>query len=113
MRKVASDRLLYLLQTQLTLLATLCSHNLMVGRGFSRAQVWVGVGGLLSTPAVSAVIRNRNGGEAYGGFILTASHNPGGPHEDFGIKRAPETAAPLGFQSRMACAEPCASLPCS
>ncbi len=49
-------------------------------------QVWVGRGGLLSTPAVSAVIRTRHGGEAYGGFILTASHNPGGPHEDFGIK---------------------------
>ena len=49
-------------------------------------QVWVGRGGLLSTPAVSAVIRTRSGGEAYGGFILTASHNPGGPHEDFGIK---------------------------
>ncbi|CAK0784856.1 Phosphoglucomutase-1 [Coccomyxa viridis] len=49
-------------------------------------KVWVGRGGLLSTPAVSAVIRTRSGGEAYGGFILTASHNPGGPHEDFGIK---------------------------
>lgn len=51
--------------------------------------VWVGQNGLLSTPAVSAIIRRRTGSEgqkAYGGFILTASHNPGGPHEDFGIK---------------------------
>ena len=52
----------------------------------SVGKLWIGRGGLMSTPAVSAVIRNRGGGEAYGGFILTASHNPGGPHEDFGIK---------------------------
>lgn len=48
--------------------------------------VWVGVGGLLSTPAVSAVLRTRERGKARGAFILTASHNPGGPTEDFGIK---------------------------
>ena len=39
--------------------------------------------GLLSTPAASCLIRKR---QAFGGVILSASHNPGGPHEDFGIK---------------------------
>jgi len=43
----------------------------------------VGRGGLLSTPAASAVIRKR---QAFGGIILSASHNPGGPDGDFGIK---------------------------
>jgi phosphoglucomutase len=49
--------------------------------GFGR--VLVGRGALLSTPAASNIIR-KNG--AFGGIILSASHNPGGPHEDFGIK---------------------------
>ena len=49
--------------------------------GFGR--VIVGQGGILSTPAASHVIRKR---KAFGGIILSASHNPGGPHEDFGIK---------------------------
>jgi phosphoglucomutase len=43
----------------------------------------VGQGGILSTPAASHVIRKY---KAFGGLILSASHNPGGPHEDFGIK---------------------------
>lgn len=46
-------------------------------------RVLVGRGGLLSTPAMSAVIR-RTG--AMGGILLTASHNPGGIDEDFGVK---------------------------
>jgi phosphoglucomutase len=51
------------------------------------SNVWVGHAGLLSTPAMSAVIRTRNGGfKPFGGFILSASHNPGGPDEDWGIK---------------------------
>ena len=43
----------------------------------------IGQGGLLSTPAASHIIRKNN---AFGGLILSASHNPGGPDEDFGIK---------------------------
>jgi phosphoglucomutase len=49
--------------------------------GFGR--VLVGQGGLLSTPAASHVIRYYR---AFGGIILSASHNPGGPDGDFGIK---------------------------
>lgn len=49
--------------------------------GFGR--IMVGRGGILSTPAASAVIRKHG---AFGGIILSASHNPGGPEADFGIK---------------------------
>jgi phosphoglucomutase len=47
------------------------------------AKVIVGQGGILSTPAASCVIRKY---QTQGGIILSASHNPGGPEEDFGIK---------------------------
>jgi phosphoglucomutase len=46
-------------------------------------QVLVGQSGILSTPAASCVIRKY---KTFGGIILSASHNPGGPKEDFGIK---------------------------
>jgi len=46
-------------------------------------RVLLGQGGILSTPAASAVIRTH---QAFGGIILSASHNPGGPDGDFGIK---------------------------
>jgi phosphoglucomutase len=47
------------------------------------AKALVGRGGILSTPAASCIIRKH---KAQGGIILSASHNPGGPDEDFGIK---------------------------
>lgn len=47
------------------------------------ARIIVGRGGLLSTPAASCLIRKY---QTAGGIILSASHNPGGPEEDFGIK---------------------------
>ena len=55
--------------------------RIAAANGFAR--VVVGRGGLLSTPAASNLIRIRG---ALGGLILSASHNPGGPTEDFGIK---------------------------
>ena len=55
--------------------------RIAAANGYSR--VLVGQGGILSTPAASHVIRKYG---ASGGLILSASHNPGGPDEDFGIK---------------------------
>ncbi|MGG7516847.1 alpha-D-glucose phosphate-specific phosphoglucomutase [Allorhizobium undicola] len=55
--------------------------KMAAANGFGR--VLVGQGGILSTPAASNVIRKY---KAFGGIILSASHNPGGPTEDFGIK---------------------------
>ncbi len=55
--------------------------KMAAANGFGR--VLVGQGGILSTPAASHVIRKNH---AFGGIILSASHNPGGPTEDFGIK---------------------------
>lgn len=55
--------------------------RMAAANGFGR--VIVGQGGILSTPAASHLIRKN---KAFGGIVLSASHNPGGPHEDFGIK---------------------------
>jgi phosphoglucomutase len=55
--------------------------RMAAANGFGR--VLVGRGGILSTPAASNVIRKYG---AFGGIVLSASHNPGGPTEDFGIK---------------------------
>src|SRR4051812_28943516 len=55
--------------------------RMAAANGFGR--VMVGRDGLVSTPAVSAIIRRR---QTLGGLVLSASHNPGGIDEDFGIK---------------------------
>jgi len=55
--------------------------KMAVAKGFSR--LLVGRGGILSTPALSTIIRKY---QAIGGIALSASHNPGGPDGDFGIK---------------------------
>lgn len=55
--------------------------RMAAANGFGR--LLVGQGGILSTPAASHLIRKR---QAFGGLVLSASHNPGGPEGDFGIK---------------------------
>jgi phosphoglucomutase len=61
--------------------ATQIILKMAAANGFVRAIT--GQGALLSTPAVSHLIRKRG---AIGGIVLSASHNPGGPDGDFGIK---------------------------
>ena len=78
--------------------------KIAAANGFGR--VVVGQGGILSTPAVSAMIRHL---QAFGGIILSASHNPGGPDGDFGIKYnagnggpAPESVTDAIFKRSLA-----------
>ena len=56
---------------------------LRMGAAHGLNQVILTTGGILSTPAASNLIRQR---QAIGGIILSASHNPGGPEGDFGVK---------------------------
>lgn len=60
-----------------------CQIILKMAAASGFAKVKVGQGGILSTPATSVVIRKY---DTIGGIILSASHNPGGPNGDFGIK---------------------------
>src|SRR3954453_3934425 len=83
--------------------------RMAAANGFGR--VLVGRGGLLSTPAASCVIREH---QAIGGIVLSASHNPGGPEGDFGIKfnganggPAPEPVTEAIFQRTREVAEYC------
>jgi len=68
--------------------------RVLAGNGVS--NIWVPQNGIMSTPAVSATIRRREGGQAQGAIVLTASHNPGGPGEDFGIKYNEGLGQPAG-----------------
>ncbi|CAH1713979.1 unnamed protein product [Chironomus riparius] len=64
------------------------------------SRLMIGQNGILSTPAVSSLIRSN---KANGGIICTASHNPGGPDNDFGIKFNCENGgpAPDAFTNKM------------
>jgi len=55
--------------------------KIALANGFGK--ILIGQGGILSTPAASNLIRKYG---AFGGIVLSASHNPGGPDGDFGIK---------------------------
>lgn len=63
--------------------------KIAAANGIGRAMV--GRAGLLSTPAASCVIRKHR---VFGGIVLSASHNPGGPEGDFGIKYNIENGGP-------------------
>ncbi|KAF2673246.1 Phosphoglucomutase, first 3 domain-containing protein [Microthyrium microscopicum] len=62
-----------------------------IGAAYGVKKLIIGQDGILSTPAASHIIRIR---KATGGILLTASHNPGGPTEDFGIKYNLANGAP-------------------
>jgi phosphoglucomutase len=87
--------------------ATQLIINMAVANGFGK--LLVARSGLMSTPAVSAVIRRRR---AMGGLVLSASHNPGGIEEDFGIKYnvrnggpAPESVTEAIYQETLKISE--------
>ncbi|KAL9119036.1 MAG: hypothetical protein Q9187_004408 [Circinaria calcarea] len=80
-----------------------------IGAAYGVKKLLVGQNGILSTPAASHVIRKR---KATGGILLTASHNPGGPTNDFGIKYnltngapAPESVTNKIFQASKSLSE--------
>ncbi|KAJ9621247.1 Phosphoglucomutase-2 [Taxawa tesnikishii (nom. ined.)] len=62
-----------------------------ISAAYGVKKLLIGQNGILSTPAASHVIRIN---KATGGILLTASHNPGGPNEDFGIKYNLTNGAP-------------------
>ncbi|THD27667.1 Phosphoglucomutase [Fasciola hepatica] len=81
---LGGDGRYFVKESLLNIIIPICAAN-----GVS--EVLVGQSGILSTPAASCVIRKYN---LNGGIILTASHNPGGPDADFGIKYNCENGGP-------------------
>jgi len=83
----------FFMDTCTSLIIKICAANKV-------SKLIVGQNGFLSTPAVSHLIRKR---KATGGFIMTASHNPGGPDADFGLKFncANGGPAPDGFTNKI------------
>ncbi|GES85783.1 phosphoglucomutase [Rhizophagus clarus] len=78
-----------------------------IAAGNRVGKLIIGKNGILSTPAASNLIRKR---KADGGILLTASHNPGGPDNDFGIKfnvsnggPAPENITNLIYENTKKC----------
>ncbi|KAF2396155.1 phosphoglucomutase [Trichodelitschia bisporula] len=71
-----------------------------ISAAYGVKKLIIGQNGLMSTPAASHIIRQK---KATGGILLTASHNPGGPEEDFGIKYnlANGAPAPEGVTNKM------------
>ncbi|KAL8439949.1 hypothetical protein Efla_004874 [Eimeria flavescens] len=65
-----------------------------IAAGNGVGRVWIAKNGMATTPACSAILRLREEGVAFGGFILTASHNPGGIDADFGVKYNTANGAP-------------------
>lgn len=74
---------LSVIQKAVTLIALQQTSHFVIICAVQIGRLVIGHNGLLSTPAVSCIIRKI---KAIGGIILTASHNPGGPGGDFGIK---------------------------
>lgn len=74
----------YYCQDAVRLIVRICAAN-------GVTKLIVGQNGILSTPAVSSLIRFN---KCLGGIVLTASHNPGGPENDFGIKFNCENGGP-------------------
>ncbi|KAL0245253.1 hypothetical protein GEMRC1_009332 [Eukaryota sp. GEM-RC1] len=75
----------------LQLAVKIAAANLTASDQISTPTIYVAKNGYLSTPACSAFIRTH---KLFGGLLLTASHNPGGPTEDLGIKWNTENGGP-------------------